>query len=328
MRTLRLLALAIPFVVAFTLSAPSIWAAEPYPSRPVRVIVSFAPGGAADFIGRMMSPQLSEQMGRQFVVENRAGASGAIGADLVAKAVPDGHTLLLAESGLTIIAGLMKGLPFDVLRDFTPVTQITRSAQVLVVSPALNVSTLADFIALARANPTKFNYGSAGNGSPNHLASELFKIAARAPVTHVPFKGSGLATAALLGNQVQVQLTTISTVLPHINSGKVRPLAVTTDGRRSSALPDVPSFVEAGYPGLGAVYTWAGLAGPAGLPRDIVGRLHAEVGKALQVTALRERYVGEGAEPVGSSPDEFSNYWRNEVKLWGEVIKTAGITAD
>ncbi len=310
------------------LAASSAWAADAYPAKVVRVVVSFAPGGAADFIARLMAPQLSDQMGKPFVVENRAGASGAIGADLVAKAAPDGHTLLLAESGLTIIAGLAKTLPFDVLKDFTPVTQITRSAQVLVVSPTLNVGTLKAFIALAQANPSKLNYGSAGNGSPNHLATELFKIAARAPVTHIPFKGSGLATAALLGNQVQVQLTTISTVLPHINSGKARALAVTTDGKRSPALPDVPSFSEAGYPDLSSVYTWAGLAGPGGLPRDIANRLHVEVVKALQVPALRDRYVAEGAEPLGSNPEDFNKYWRNEVRLWGEVIKTAGITTD
>lgn len=322
MRASLLFALVIQLVMS------PVWAAEAYPSKAVRVVVSFAPGGAADFIARLMAPQLSEQLGRPFVVENRAGASGAIGAELVAKAAPDGHTLLLAESGLTIIAGLVKTLPFDVLKDFTPVTQITRSAQVLVVSPTLKVGTLKEFIALAQANPLKFNYGSAGNGSPNHLATELFKIAAKAPVMHIPFKGSGLATAALLGDQVQVQLTTISTVLPHISSARVRALAVTTDGKRSSVLPDVPSFSEAGYPDMSSVYTWTGLAGPAALPRDIVNKLHAEVARALQVAALRERYVAEGAEPLGSNPDDFNKYWRNEVKLWGEVIRTAGITAE
>jgi tripartite-type tricarboxylate transporter receptor subunit TctC len=308
-------------------AAPLCRGAEAYPARPVRLIASFGPGSTVDLIARVMAQQLAEQFGRTFVVDNRTGAGGSIGNAYAAKASPDGYTLLLGETSLSMLPGLFKSLPYDAARDLAPISQIVRTPMALVVHSAVNAATLGEFVAFARANPGRINYASAGPGSPVNLASELFRGAAKVDITHVAYKGGGEMVTAVLGGQVQMLLTTMPTVLAHINSGRVRALAVTTDGKRTPVLPDVPSMAEAGVAGM-TIYTWSGLFGPAGLPQDIVGRLHAEAVKAIAAASVRERFNAEGAEPVGSSPAQFALHVRDELRRWAEVIKAAGIALE
>jgi tripartite-type tricarboxylate transporter receptor subunit TctC len=228
---------------------------------------------------------------------------------------------------MVIVPNLFKSLPFDVARDYTPITQIVGAPNVLLLSPTVTATTLKEFIALAQANPGKLNYGSAGAGSAIHLTSELFNKAAKVNVTHVPYKGGGEAMTALLGSHVDVVLTTVPSSLASVNSGKLRALAVTTSGKRSPAMPDVPSMSEAGVPGM-TVYSWYGFVGPAGLPKEVVSRVHAETVKALAVPSLKERYLTQGSELVGSSPEAFSKLIRDELRRWAEVFRTAEITPE
>ena len=301
--------------------------AEVYPSKPVRVVVPFAPGGSTDFTARVISQQLSEQLGKSFVVDNRTGASGTIANGIVARSVPDGYTLMMADTSTTIAPGLFKSLPFDVARDFTAITQVMGGANVLVVHPSFKANTLKEFVALAQANPGKYNYGSAGAGGLNHLMAELFKVMAKVNITHIPYKGAGEVVPAVLGGQVDMLISTIPTVLAHVNSGRLRALAVTTDGKRAPSMPDVPSMSEAGVSGM-TIYAWYGLVGPAGMPKEIVNKLRAEVVKAIAVPSVKERFITQGGEPVGSSPEEFSTLVRNELRRWAEVIRSAGITPE
>ena len=300
--------------------------AEVYPIKTVRVVAPFAPAGISDIVARVISQQLSEQLGKTFIVDNRTGAGGIVGNGIVAKAAPDGHTLLMVNPAFTILPGISKALPYDTVKDFTPITQIMRVPSVLVVSPALNVNTLKDFVALAQANPGKFNYGSGGPGSALHLYSELFKIAAKVNIVHIPYKGGGENFAALIGGQIQMLIISVPTALQFVNSGRMRALAVTTDGKRAPSMPDVPSMSEAGVSGM-TIYVWFGFVGPAGIPKAIVNKLHAEVVKALAASSVKNQFTGQDAELVGSSPAEFSKLIHNELQRWAEVIKSAGITA-
>lgn len=300
--------------------------AEVYPIKPVRVVAPFAPAGISDIVARVISQQLSEQLGKTFIVDNRTGAGGIVGNGIVAKSAPDGHTLLMVNPAFTILPGISKALPYDTVKDFTPITQIMRVPSVLVVSPALNVNTLKEFVALAQANPGKFNYGSGGLGSALHLYSELFKIAAKVDIVHIPYKGGGENFAALIGGQIQMLIISVPTALQFVNSGRMRALAVTTDGKRAPSMPDVPSMSEAGVSGM-TIYVWFGFVGPAGIPKDVVNKLHAEVVKALAASSVKNQFSGQDAELVGSSPAEFSKLIHNELQRWAEVIKSAGITA-
>ena len=303
-------------------------AAEVYPARNIRLVVTAAPGGVVDVTARIISTQLSEQLGKQFIVENRTGAGGIVGTAFVAKAAPDGYTLLVATPGFTIVPSLHKSLPDDAVRDFAAITQITGATQVLVVSPSLKTSTLKEFIALAQANPGKFNYGSGGPGSPLHVYSELFARAAKLSLVHVSYKGGGgEPMTALLAGEIQMLFAAIPTALGMVKTGKVRALAVTTDGRRLPSMPEVPSMSEAGVPGM-TIKALYGLVGPAGMPRPVVNKLHAEVVKALAVPSVKERFAAQDAELVGSSPKEFSELIRAEVARWAEVIRSAGITIE
>ena len=312
--------------VLLSLGASLGHGAEVYPTKPVRVVAPFAPGGISDVVARVMSQQLSEQFGKTFIVDNRTGAGGVVGNGIVAKAAPDGHTLLMVTPAFTILPGISRSLQYDSVKDFTPITQIMRVPSVLVVSPALNVNTLKDFVALARANPGKFNYGSGGPGSALHLYSELFKIAAKVNIVHVPYKGGGENFAALIGGQIQMLIISVPTALQFVNSGRMRALAVTTEGKRAPSMPNVPSMSEAGVSGM-TIYVWFGFAGPAGMPKAIVNKLHAEVVKALAAPSVKDQFIRQDAEFVGSSPAEFSKLIHNELQLWAEVIKSAGITA-
>lgn len=317
---------ALLFVLAL-LGAALCFGAEVYPSKTVRVIVPFAPGASTDSTARVISLQLSEQLGKSFVVENRTGAGGIVGNGIVARSAPDGHTLLIASPAFAILPGMSKSLPYDTVKDFTPITQIMGTPNVLVVHPSLKANTLKEFLALAQANPGKFNYGSSSAGAQNHLSAELFKMAAKVNIAHIPYKGAGEVIIAMLGGQVEMMISTIPTVLPHVNSGKLRALAVTTDGKRSPSMPDVPSMSEAGVSGM-TIYNWYGMAGPAGMPMEVVNKLHAEVVKALAVPSVKDRFVAEDSELVGSSPEDFSKHIRNEIRRWAEAIKSAGITPE
>ncbi len=307
--------------------AAQSWGAEPYPDKPVRVIVPFGSGSAVDLTARLVSQQLSDQLGKPFVVENRTGASGTIANAMVAKSPPDGYTLMAVDTSTTIVPSLFKSLPFEVAKDFAPISQIVAAPMALAVHPSLNVTTLKEFIALVQANPGRFNYSSAGPGTPIHLASELFKMVAKVSITHIPYKGGGDMVAAVLGGQVQMLLTTITNVSPHVASGKLRGLAVTTSGKRSPVMPDVPSMSEAGMANM-TVYTWFGLAGPADMPKEVVNLLHKEIVKAIAAPAVKERFAAQGGELVGSSPEEFSRHIRSELRRWAEIVRVAGIKVE
>jgi tripartite-type tricarboxylate transporter receptor subunit TctC len=316
---------AVAVVAGLALCGGTMAAAQTYPSRNVRLVAPFAPSGTNDVIARMVAQQLSDRLGRSFIVENRPGAGGVLANDLVAKSTPDGHTLLVSNPAFAMAAGLYKRLPYDTLRDFTPITEIMRAPSVLVVNPTLPVTTLKDFIAHARAYPDKLNYGSGGFGSALHLYSELFKRLAGVQITHVPFKGGGDNMAALLSGQVHMNIIQYQpSVLELIRVGRLRALAVTTDGKRSRSLPDVPSMKEAGIEGMD-VYTWAGVVGPARMPQAIVDRLHAGIAAALNEPAVRDRFSGQDAEMVGSQPRAFSAFIQREIERWSEVIRKADI---
>jgi tripartite-type tricarboxylate transporter receptor subunit TctC len=319
---LRLIALFASLAVCMS----TAFGAEIYPRQPVRIVDPYPPSSTSDLAARVIANQLTHQMNVQFLVENRAGAGGTIANAYVAKAPPNGYTLLFNDSSLTSSAGLYKALPYDAIRDFTPITQIVRSPQTLVVSASLPVTTLKEFIAFARANAGQLNYGSSGVGTLGHLGAELFNKTANVNIAHVPYKGGAEVATALIAGQVQVVLTGIPLMLPHIKSAKLRALAVTTQGSRAQALPDVPSFSEAGLPGI-EYANWFGLAGPAGLPSAIVAILHAEVRKVLAVPAVREQFFAQGAEIVGNDPATFAKLIRDDVRLWADVVKSAGITA-
>jgi len=315
----------VVLIALLTLSGASA-AADPYPTRPIRLVVAFAPGGAADIIGRALAQQLTEQLGQSVIVDNRPGAGGAIGYDIVAKSKPDGYTLLLVDTSIAVLPGLRKSLPYDVDKDFTPITGVVNIPSILVVNPSLGIRSFDAFLAYARANPGKLNYGSGGIGSSGQLFAELFKTSAAVDIAHIPYKGGGEMVTALLGGQVQMVLISVPSVLEHVKGGRLAGLAVTTSQKRVATLPDVPSMSESGLFKEG-VYNWYGVAGPAGLPRDIVDKLRIETVKAIESAGVREKLVAQGAELVGSTPEEFGASMRRDVKRWTEVIKALGIPA-
>jgi len=319
--TLAALALALPA------SAQSAW-----PSKPVRIVVPFAPGGTTDLLARALAPEFSKAFGQPFVVENRAGAGGNIGADVVAKSAPDGHTLLMGTVGTHgINKSLYSKMPFDPQRDFAPITLVAGVPNVMVMNAekakARGINSVQDFIRYAKANPGKVNMASSGNGTSIHLAGELFKSMAGVYMTHFPYSGSGPALLGLLGGDMDVMFDNLPSSMPHIKAGKLKALAVTSS-ERSAALPDVPTVEQAaGLKGFEAS-SWFGLLAPAGTPPDIVNRLQQETAKALNVPAIKERLLAQGAIPSGNSPSEFAKKIDAEIRKWGPVVKTAGATVD
>ena len=310
-------------VVCGLLAGSACFASESYPSRPVRIIVPFSPGGTSDLMARVMGHQLSEQLGQTFVVDNRPGASGLIGHGMVAKAAPDGYTLATVDDSFSIVPSVKKALPYDPVKDFTYITQVIGVPRALVIQPSLKATSLGEFVAYARANPGKVKYASGGPGGIVHLASELFSASAKVNLVHVPYKGAGAATTAVLVGESDMTIAAAPTVVPHVKSGKVRALAVTTaPGKRFSRLPDVPSMADAGVPNM-VIITWFGFVGPARLPKQIVNRLHAEVVKALAVPAVKERF--EGAELIGSSPEQFTRIYREDLQRWARIVKAAKV---
>jgi tripartite-type tricarboxylate transporter receptor subunit TctC len=300
-------------------------ASAQYPTRPLKLIVPFPPAGATDIVGRIVAAKLQERLGQAVVVENRPGAGGSLGSDLAAKSAPDGYTILMATSSTHSIGPVLQKLPYDPIRDFAPITHVANVPNVLVVSPKLPARNLAELVALARAQPGKLNYASAGVGSITQLNAELFKMIAKLDIVHVPYKGTALSTADLANGNVAMLFDSLASALPNIKSGNVRPLALNAP-KRSALLPDLPTLAEAGMPQFDR-YTWFGMFAPAGTPPDAVARLQREVVAGLKSPDVLERFAAVGAEPVGSTPAEFVERIRSDAAKWGEVIKAGNIKA-
>lgn len=301
--------------------------AQPYPARPVRIIVPFPAGGGTDIAARIVGAKLNETLGQSVVVDNRAGAAGAIGTELAAKSPSDGHTLLMGSNGpLAINPGLHAKLPYDPLRDFAPIALVTNMPFLMVVHPALPVKSVRELIALAKARPGQLNYASPGSGSTTHLATELFKAMAGLNIVHVPYKGVAPASTDLISGQVQMMSGDLNTLMPHVKSGKMRPLAV-TGARRSTLLPEMPTVSEAGVPGYEAG-GWFGVLAPAGTPQDIIKRLNEEIVKGLAAGDMRQRLAGLGGEVAGGSPEQFGGHLRREIAKWGKLIRAIGLKAE
>jgi tripartite-type tricarboxylate transporter receptor subunit TctC len=296
--------------------------AQNYPTRPIRVIVPFSPGGAADTPGRLLFNKLSETIGQQIVVDNRPGAGSTIGADLAAKATPDGYTLLMVSNTHVISSALYKKLPYDALRDFTPILEFGDAPNVLVVHPSLPAKSVKELIALAKAKPNGIDFASSGNGSSQHLFMALFMSMAGIKMNHVPYKGSGQARADLISGQVKVSMPGISSVIQHIEAGRLRALGV-TGRKRSPELPNVPTIAEAGVPGYDASL-WLGLLGPAGMPKSIVAKLNTEVHKALQTPDIQTKFARVGTEIVYRGPEDWGKYLHSEAAKWAKVVKETG----
>jgi tripartite-type tricarboxylate transporter receptor subunit TctC len=297
-------------------------AAQPYPAKPVRIIVPFAPGGGTDFIARFMAQRLSASLGQQFVVENRAGAGSTIGTEAGLKSAPDGYTLTIISNSYAANASLYK-LRFDPIDDMTPVIPMSSGPYMVVVHPSLPASSLRELIALAKAEPGRVFFASSGQGSINHLATELFASMAGFKLNHVPYKGTGPALADTIGGQTNATLGSTASTLPHVRNGRLRALAVTTSKRLASE-PELPTVAEAGVPGYETVL-WHGLIGPKGLPRPVVERLNAEVSKLLQLKETAEQLQNDGVAPAGGSPEEFLAAIRKEIELWRRVVADAGV---
>jgi tripartite-type tricarboxylate transporter receptor subunit TctC len=301
-------------------------AADDYPTRAVRVIVPFAPGGGTDVVGRILAQQLSQRLGQSFVVENRPAGSGIVGAELVAKAQGDGYTLLFAFSSLSSSAKLISHLPYDPVADFAPVALATTSPLVLFLHPSVPAKDLREFIAYARANPGKLNYGSSGPGSSPHLATELLMSLAGIQMTHIPYKGIAPAITAQLANEVQMSFTPIAVGMPHAKAGRLRALA--SGGlQRSVAIPDVPTIAESGLPGF-EVIGWWGMLAPAKTPRAVVMLLNREVRAVLEVPEVKRNLVEQGMDPAGGPPEEFAALIRADMDKWGDIGKRLGVKLD
>ena len=307
--------------LAAACAAPTF--AQTYPTKPVRIIVPFPPGQASDVIARLAGQKMSENLGQQVVVDNRVGAGGNIGSDMGAKAPPDGYTLTMATAALPISASVYAKLPFDPVKDFATVTLMTVTPLVLIVHPALPVKNVKELVALARSRPGQLNFASSGMGTSHHLSGEMLRTVTGVNIVHVPYKGSQAAHIDLMSGQVAMMFDNILPVRPMVQAGKLKALAVTTP-QRSPALPDVPTIAEAGLPNFEAV-AWFGMLAPAGTPRDIVTKLNGEIVRVLKLPDVNERLSGMGAIVVGSTPDEFATWMRNEVAKWAKVVKAAGV---
>ncbi len=314
---------ALLAALVLTLAVPSLTQAQGYPTRPIRMVVPFSPGGAADTPGRMLMQKLSEVLGQQVIVDNRPGAGGTIGAEAVAKAAPDGYTLLLISNTHLISASLYKNLMYDAIADFTPVLQFGDAPNVLLVNPSLPAKSVQELIALAKANPGNINYASSGNGSSQHLFAALFASMAGINMFHIPYKGSARATTELLSGEVKVGCPGIAGMVQYIKDGRLRPLAV-TGAKRSPELPDVPTIAEAGVKGYEASL-WLGILGPKGLPKEISAKLNAAVSGLLKKPDVQASLRKVGTEIVYRTPEEFGKYLSAEHQKWAKVVQEIGL---
>ncbi|HXF65679.1 MAG TPA: tripartite tricarboxylate transporter substrate binding protein [Burkholderiales bacterium] len=311
------------FILPLALAGAAAHAEPPYPARALRLVVPSSPGGGADISARIIAPKLSEALGQQVVVENRPGASTMIGGEAVARAAPDGYTLLLGISTLAINPAIYRKIPYDALKDFAPVSQLVSLPNLLVTHPSLPVATVKELVALARARPGQIHYASAGVGTNPHFSMELFLSMAGLRMVHVPYKGSGRGIVEVIAGQVPVMMPSILAGLPHAKSGRLRALGVTS-AKRAGGAPGIPTIAEAGVPGYEAVQ-WFGVLAPAATPREIVSRLHGEIVRALHSPEVRGRFAADGADPVGSTPEEFAAFLRAETAKWAKVAQEAGI---
>jgi tripartite-type tricarboxylate transporter receptor subunit TctC len=301
---------------------------QAWPARQVTIVIGFSAGGSTDIVGRLVAEELRRAWGQPVVIENRPGAGGNIGAAIVARAKPDGYTLLMGSVGpLAINATLYASMPYDNLKDFAPITLVVHVPTLLVTNPAvMPAGSLAEFVALLKASPGKYFFASTGTGTSSHLAGELLKLVAGVEATHVPYKGAVALNDVLAGDQVHFMFSTIPAVIPHVRAGRLRALAISTL-KRSAAVPEVPTVAESGYPGFDSS-TWFGLLGPAGLPRDIVDKVHTEVVRIVRLPGISEKLSQQGADPVGNTPEEFAAYIRAETIKWAKVVKASGAKAD
>ncbi|MGZ8229678.1 MAG: Bug family tripartite tricarboxylate transporter substrate binding protein [Burkholderiales bacterium] len=300
--------------------------AQPYPARPITLIVPFATGGSTDIVSRVLAHELTGSLGKQVIVDNRTGGGGVVGWSAAARAAPDGYTLLAQELSFAIAAGLISNLPFDPRKGFAPITIAVSVPHVMVVHPSVKANSVKELIALAKANPGKLFYGSGGNGTNTHLGSELFKNLAGVDLVHVPYKGAGAVLQDLMGGQVQMLVSSLTTTLPHIKSSKLRALMV-TDEKRAAVLPDVPNAKEAGLPRMVMLF-WVGFAAPAGTPQPVIDRLHKEFSAALTSAETKKRLTDLGLDAVGNTPAQAAKLVDDEIQRWSAVIKAANIKAD
>lgn len=318
---------AVLFAVALLGAAHAMPAtAQTYPSKPIRFIVGFPPGGATEFIARLVGQKLTQSMGQQVIVDNRPGAAGNLGIELAARAAPDGYTLLLVAPNITISPSLYKKLGYDTVKDFAPIARVAAVPMVIVTPGNLPTPTLKDFIALAKAKPGALNYASSGVGTSLHLAAELFKLQAGVNLVHVAYKGSSLAMNDVISGQVHTLFIGIPAPAPHIKTGRLRGLAVIAP-QRSATLPDVPTAVEAGMPNL-EVTTWYGIFAPAGTPRAIVTKLNSEINRAMQATDVKEKLAAQSTDAIVGTPEEFGLYVKKEMAKWADVVRKAGIPVE
>jgi len=320
---MRLSAMAAAFVLALASGTAD---AQSYPSKPVRFIVGFPPGGATDVVARTISQKLGDALGQAVVVDNRPGAASNIAGELVATSPKDGHTIFLGTVSTSINPSLYRKLPYDPQRDFAPVTQVTSTPFIVAVHPSMPARDLKELIALAKTRPGAITYASAGSGSGGHLFVEMFASMARVKLLHVPYKGAAPATTATLSGETQVLFDNIVTTLAHTRSGKLRGLAVTT-AQRSAAAPELVTVAEAGVPGYDA-NAWFGVFVPAGAPQPVIERLHSEIVKILKIPDTRKTFLSLGAEPAGSTPAEFGRFFADEVAKWAKVVKFSGAQVD
>lgn len=300
--------------------------AQSYPARAVRVIVPFAPGGGTDILVRTIAPRLSEALGQQLVIDNRAGGGSTIGSELAAKSPPDGYTLLAVDTSFTTNPSLYTKLPYDSARDFAPVSLLAAAPVILIVHPSVPIKTVKEFVALAKAKPGQLNFASGGPGSSTHLGGELLKMVANIDLVHIPYKGTGPAVADVLGGQVVMMFAGISSVKQHVAVGRLRAIAVTGD-KRSPAMPEVPTFVESGLKGVDSGTYW-GLLAPAASPRDIINKLSSTIAGVLKLPDIQQRLIDLGFDPIGGSPEQFAANIKSETEKWARVIKSAHVKLD
>jgi tripartite-type tricarboxylate transporter receptor subunit TctC len=313
--------LACAALSALAVAVPA--AAQTFPNKPIRLVVPFAAGGPGDFVARLIAPKMTETLGQTVVVDNRGGANGIIATETIAKAAPDGYSLLIISAGFTVNATLYTKLPYDPLKDFAPISLANSGPAIVVVNPNVPVKSIKDLIAYAKTQQGKINYASSGIGAPSHLAVELFKTMTGTEMAHIAYKGMAPGMVDLIAGQVQVAFPTISAALSHVRTGRLRGLAVTSS-QRSPAATELPTISEAGVPGYEAS-NWYGVAAPAGTPRAIIMRLHNDMAKAIATTDVKEKMLAQGMDAVSRTPDEFSAYIKSEIGKWAKVIKAAGV---
>jgi len=319
---------AMVFLASATLVCASPLArAADYPSKPVTLMIGFAPGGPSDVMARILTKKMEEILKQPFVIENRAGAGGSIAGAAVARAAPDGYTVLLATGSLLAInVSLYKNIGYDPEKDFEPIGLIGTQTNVLYLNPSVPATSLAELIAYAKANPGKMSFGSGGNGTPAHLAGELLKLEAKIDITHVPFRGTGPALQAVIGGHVPMAFNPPSPLLPHIQSGTIRPLAITTL-KRTAVLPEVPTIAESGFPGFEAT-TWHAFVAPAGTPKDVIATLHRAIAATVNDPLVRKALTDLGIDVVGGTPEELRAYVKSEIPKWAEVVRASGAKVD